>query len=300
MPKKPSRTIAGVTLVAFSLSTTRARAAYGVDPLSSSSGTSESSSGSTDGSAEGSTEGALTGTVASSLGTVAVAAIIVVVVVAARRSPADTPGGGDPDADTRLLLEVGLLSARRDLGTAVRLLVTSPAALDQVSLDVARGHGPALEALMRATGLSAPRVAEAWAAAAATGPTGDRASAERQVVAFIARLAPDLRAPDGAVGQLVLELLEERERPDFPADAPTHAWVARWLGVSPETVHAATGDALAELEGGTARAVRVATESDGRRLLGGIAAGVAARQPAEVQARLDTLVAQGRELVHGG
>lgn len=199
--------------------------------------------------------------------------------------------GGTPEGRTRALLDGGLLNRRGDLGMELGLLVDSPAAFHQISDEVAAGGGPGLDALVQATGLPHATVARAWTTtSAALPPATDADAATRFVVRFLATLAPELQVQPEHATALLDELRRERLRPDFPADAPAHLWLARWLGVPEHAVADATAElGAAGLADGAAHA-RLRAEHD--RLLDAIAARVAATHHAEVEQRIAALAAE--------
>lgn len=193
------------------------------------------------------------------------------------------------------LLEAGLLTTRQDLGMAAGLLVHSPAAMDQLNLDVARGNGPGLDALVRATGLPGSTVAKHWSdAATAAGPVVTEDAARKLVVDFVARVAPELPLPEIQASNLLMELMQERERPDFPAKAPAHAWVARWMGVPVQAVVDATATAFAPVEGASALDTRVAISTDPGAFLDALAGAVEESHGAQVDRRIKRLTSQAQ------
>ncbi len=219
----------------------------------------------------------------------------------------DDGGGRDNDKPRkkrnkrgRDLLDAGLHTARQDLGMAAGLLVHSPAALDQLQLDVARGHGPGLDTLVRATGLPGSTVAKHWSEAALqAGPIADDAAATRLVVDFVARIGPELPLPEIQASNLLMELLQERERPDFPATAPAHAWVARWMGVPVAAVTDATATAFAPLQTASAVDTRVAISTDPGGYLDVLTGAVEASHGAQLDRRIKRLTSQAQVWMTG-
>ncbi len=308
MNKVPDRKTAVLALLGFTLSAVNprmARAGYGggsdvnsTDSEGSSEGTSEESSGqSLDGTVAAlSTTGGLL-----LVGGLITAVVVISLVHKRHHAQTDEPVGENARAlleetdepvgeNARALLVAALVTERQDLGMTASLLVQSPAALDQLELDVARGHGPGLDALTRVTGLPTAEVREQWEAAAmAAGPVLDEAAAARLVLDFIARIAPELPcSPHQATG-LVWELLQERERPDFPADADAHRWVASVLGVGVEDAAAATEVAFVDLVHASYGDARAAVIADPGRYLDALSVAVEQRNCAEVDLRVQRL-----------
>jgi hypothetical protein len=154
----------------------------------------------------------------------------------------------EADATGRALLQAQLLNADRDLGMLLALTATSPGVLDQLGLEVDAGAGPNLDAVARAMRVPRADVCAAFVAAA-TGEdvVADDAAALRRVVRLVEGVAPALRPDAAFTADLLWELSRERGRAEFPAVAPAHARVARWMGVPEDTVVAATGALFAEI-----------------------------------------------------
>lgn len=205
------------------------------------------------------------------------------------------------DQRARALLDVGLLAARGDLGAEMALLVRSPQAHDQLADELARGEGPGCSALVHATGCSPQLLAERWQQTAeAHGLITDQAGAMRFSMDFVSRIAPSLVVSDAQQRALLGRLQRERIDPAFPASAPTHAWLARWLGVPVEAIAAATSPeaqasaACAEAQGASASHEQIT------RCLDAIAGQVGVQHAEQITARIDHLIARASQWLPEG
>jgi hypothetical protein len=148
---------------------------------------------------------------------------------------------------TRALIEAGLLTSEGELAAQITLLLESPTAFAQLNRELAAGQGPAVDALVRSTGLSADELAVAWSRAGETvGVVSDREQAGSQVMGFLTQIAGQLNADDRMLAELQWSLVRERSQPDFPASASSHQWLAEWLGVPVDSVAAATAKVYAD------------------------------------------------------
>lgn len=213
------------------------------------------------------------------LSTATTAGAIVLIVALARGGKNRQPNA-PPRTDAALLLESGLLNARRELGLQLASLARNPAALDRLAAQAWAGDGPELAALARSAGLSRARVAgavrETWRAPRSA------EEAARVLVALLADLAPDLRADPGFVAEMLWRLELERRR-GSPADQPTHRALARWMGVERDDYAPHIALALAGVPS------RAALYAKPTRYADALADALAAAFPEPVRRRIDLL-----------
>lgn len=302
MNEVPDRKTAVLALLGFTLSAVNprmARAGYGSD-VNYSVDSADSSQPGIDQSVGGtqSLEAALSTTGGLLLVGGLITAVVVISHIHQKTHPQTDEQVGE---NARALLVAALVTERQDLGMTASLLVQSPAALDQLELDVARGHGPGLDALSRATGLPTARVARHWAAAAAAaGPVVDEAAAARLVLDFVMRAAPDFPISPEQATNLVWELLQERESADFPADADAHRWVAGVLGVGVEEVAAATDMAFIDLVNSSDAEARAAVTADPSWYLDELSGAVERHNRAAVDLRIQRLTSLWQSVLTEG
>jgi hypothetical protein len=294
-PKRPSRSITGLTLAAFSL--------VGISPQARGSSASYSSVGSTGSSGTGTSSLLLTTSVFTVLPMTTTVGVIVLIVVIINNQnekmreqqrqyqEQQKEDQKDEQADasrTRALMDSGLVTARGDLGLSLSLLARSPSAFDQLSDEVERGQGPALSELARATGLPPEALAgHHRATAGAVGPAVDQDSAERFVLDMLVRMAPSLELHEDQAAAFLWQLAQEQAVD--PAAGTAHAWMERWMGVPLESVVEATAEALAPLSSDPA-ALRASLYADPDAALDTIALAIDARNRAEVDARIAELI----------
>ncbi len=243
----------------------------------SSSSVGSTSDGTSDGTDGGSDDvGGLT--VSLITGAAVLAGVILLVVYLSKRRIGDEQDGqvgdeqdGQDQSDfapvrlTRSLLDSGLLATRGELGVQVALLAQGPAAFDQLSDELARGVGPAVDELVRTTGLSADVLRPHWEAArGAHGDVIDSATATRVVADFVSRLAPNIHVSDRLISDLVWRLALEYFGHKRTDPVPTHDWVAGWLGVPVEAVLAASEEVFWRADWGRteAREARIRAEPE--------------------------------------
>ncbi|MEQ1567046.1 MAG: hypothetical protein ABMA64_15515 [Myxococcota bacterium] len=168
--------------------------------------------------------------------------VVVIILVVKKPKPQPVP------ALARSLLDAGLVSVRGGLGTELALAVESPDAFEQLEGELARGAGPALDALVTSTGLSAQALAAHWEATRGEiGAVADEAGALRFTAAFVGRLAAEATASPEVELQLLEQLHRESLDPASAADGPAHRWLAQWWGVPPAAAAEATHAAFADL-----------------------------------------------------
>ena len=232
---------------------------------------------------------ALATTVATAVTVVAGGITMVVMVSGDKARPElELPTEGEK---TERLLEAGLLQVRGDLGASLTVLVESPAALDQLSDEFERGTGPAIDALVRATGLAAPVLKERWDATVAEhGPAESQEAASQLVVDWLLRLAPDLQPTDEQKVRLLWQLARERQGNVDPNVPQVHRWIADWLEVPQETVWTASGVAFSEIEGMSEERQREALAESPDTFLRELCAAIELRSEDMIDARIAALV----------
>ena len=199
---------------------------------------------------------------------VGVTVLIVIVTKMLIDASNDNNSSNQAGAKTKALMDAGLLAARGDLGLELGLIVESPAAFDQLDDEFERGDGPAVQALVRATGIPADTLRAHWdAATEARGPVESEADATRLVVDLLVRMAPDLAGSEAQTAAWLWQLARESAGATDPASPHARAWAARWLGVPEESVEAAADVAFAELQGLSEREQRVAIMTDPERFM---------------------------------
>lgn len=233
--------------------------------------------------------GTLLTTTTSVSGTVVVAAVAVIIYLIVKKpKPKD-----DESALTRSLIDAGVMTVRGDLGTELSLLVSSPLAHEQLSEELARGEGPGVFALSRATGVQPTELAKQWQASTEEiGTIEDTATATRFAADFLARIAPQISVEPDVQSTLLWQLQRERLDPSFPESATAHVWLSRWLGVPLPAVVQATESAMRDLDRRSELDQRVALSERSEGYLDAIAAHIAAHHEREVSEKVAALVAQ--------
>ncbi len=227
---------------------------------------------------------------ATTSGAATTAGIVVLILKAADVVAAKEPA---PGSVARTLIDTALITSRGDLALQLELLSESPSAFARASDELAERKGPAVDALVQATGLPVETLASHWyAATRAHGPVTDEAGAQKVVAGFLARMAPELAVERGQAAELAWKLERERTAVGFPAEARTHLWLAEWMGVPVDAV-AKAGEAAAAGLGaeGDARA-RIYAEPE--RYLDALAVALEATHKAELDQRTASLVEQGQ------
>lgn len=229
---------------------------------------------------------------------VVIAAVVVAVVLTSKNKPPRPHerriAGGDDGARGlgAALLAQGLVQADGALAKGLARLIESPSAMDALTAEAARGGGPSADALARAAGLPTATVVAAWNATAPQASPATSEAAFARVVRFLEAIGPELGADRALAGALLWDLAQEQARPDFPADAPVHARVAGWTGLSVEQVAPVVTDVLAD-EGAPRRAW-LYTHAD--EVIDALGAELGARWPAEVASHADALQGRAVEL----
>ncbi len=163
----------------------------------------------------------------------------------AEAAPSDWSGSLTHD-----LLWSGLLTQRGDLGLQVMLLGESPGAVAQLSDELGRGEGPALAALVDASGLPPAKLHLHWLEVfdPDRAPTS-QSEAIALLAAFLVRVTPELAVDPQLLADYVWSLALELDATD--GAGPTESWTARWLGVPTAAVRAASAAVFADIPGGS-------------------------------------------------
>ena len=195
----------------------------------------------------------------------------------------------ETETTTRQLVDAALIGNRGELALQLDLLTDSPTAFAQLGTELSRGNGPAVDAMVHATGLPAARLASAWSIAGSkVGPVSDRDGATRQIVAFVDEIAPELTVSNEVLAAFGWQLVREQTSPEFPAKSQAHAAIATWLGVPEQAVTQATSAALADLGVSPADA-RAAIYANPDRFADVFSASIEAAQGEAVRARAASL-----------
>lgn len=191
---------------------------------------------------------------------------------------------------TARLMDVGLINGYTELPMQFELLMNSPGAYAQMNQESAQGVGPMTVALAQACNLSEGQTQALWQTALDKAERdGASTDARRVVNAFAAELAPVMEVAPELRAERTWKLARERQDPGFPATAVEHQNLALWLGVPMESVVQASEQTFGAQVDAEMREQIYANPSASQLTL---AKHIEARSGAEIDARVDALVAQ--------
>jgi hypothetical protein len=192
----------------------------------------------------------------------------------------------DRREDAEALLRSGLIRAHGALGARIAVLASSPAALDRLVADAARGSGEELAALARDARVPADRVASA--VLAAWRPIRSNEDCARVLLRMLADLAPDV-TPDPDFTADVLERLR-LETAQGRADGRAIRGFSAWMGVPRAGAARVVATVLAPVAGRPALHASPLGWSDS------LADALADGYPAAIDARAAELDAEARRI----
>lgn len=245
-------------------------------------------------SSRGSTASSSVSLTVTAVGAVVAGVVYLVILAAKGKGPeaepgeSPTPAGSDEGAG---LISQGFVGGGGTLATLAAQLVHSPSAMDALTSEAAAGQGARLDALARSAGLPRDVVASAWLDTAAA-PTATRVDAFAAVVRFIRRIGPELKPDPALAERLLASLAAEQARADFPANAPTHALVATWTGLSVAEVAPIVAQTLTQPDGRPMS--RAALHTDAVEVAERVGRNLGIAHPVAVSAKAEDLLASAR------